>query len=584
MPVPKNMRNIFLILFLSFILFNSAQAQDPFAKIVEQRSQNKKIQECIYGGLLFLADRQVLDRQGKHSCMFDATESTSGAKNRAFINLPFLTGIPIYPGNKRPAVNAIGGWAGTVHALPKTLGFKNGNSILSRPDFNLFIPMSVLYPLFLFDESDIPPDKRIISKMIKNSWNTLESYNRGSAYNFWLPLKSHPEYTGPGNLSFVPLEKLSQLIKTEQYQSLRNKNAKKKYVPDATWSARFLDKELNPTGGIAMFNIPNDGDDAALVIAFQQLRKLLYEQYPKDEFFSNPDNYPIDHKTLRQFALYRDIDRLPANEDGRDTWKGYNSGAYLTWFKDEADPVFDNPMKGTIPFGKNNVDGLVNANILYMLGLLNASDYPGYSDCINLVSKAIIVQSWPKCGLYYPQLMMFPYAASRAFRDGQIKELKPAMAVLLRQILNLKEIYSSQDRSHKGAFPGGEDPTDHLSTALAVCALLNISREVAREEGLVSKYDEAINEGIKYLMKKRRRYALVNNNELPLHPAGEKNIKAYRWKSGLYFSSSFWDLAHWRSEAFTVAMVIEAVSKYALAWDYRESGIITGSRYKLVFK
>ena len=227
MPVPKNMRKNFIILFLSFILFNSVHAQDPFAKIVEQRSQNKKIQECIYGGLLFLADRQVLDRQGKHSCMFDATESTSGAKNRAFINLPFLTGIPIYPGNKRPAVNAIGGWAGTVHALPKTLGFKNGNSILSRPDFNLFIPMSVLYPLFLFDESDIPPDKRIISKMIKNSWNTLESYNRGSAYNFWLPLKSHPEYTGPGNLSFVPLEKLSQLIKTEQYQSLRNKNAKK---------------------------------------------------------------------------------------------------------------------------------------------------------------------------------------------------------------------------------------------------------------------------------------------------------------------------------------------------------------------
>jgi len=37
--------------------------------------------------------------------------------------------------------------------------------------------------------------------------------------------------------------------------------------------------------------------------------------------------------------------------------------------------------------------------------------------------------------------------------------------------------------------------------------------------------------------------------------------------SGLFFAASFWDLAHWRSQAFTVAIALEALTKYALAYD-----------------
>jgi hypothetical protein len=41
--------------------------------------------------------------------------------------------------------------------------------------------------------------------------------------------------------------------------------------------------------------------------------------------------------------------------------------------------------------------------------------------------------------------------------------------------------------------------------------------------------------------------------------------------SGLFFAASFWDLAHWRSQSFTVAMVLEALTKYALAYDLDDS-------------
>ena len=67
-------------------------------------------------------------------------------------------------------------------------------------------------------------------------------------------------------------------------------------------------------------------------------------------------------KLVDEMSRYRDIDRRW--EYPSDGWKKKNSGAFLTWLKDEnldARASFDTKT-GTIPYGVNNVDCVVNAN------------------------------------------------------------------------------------------------------------------------------------------------------------------------------------------------------------------------------
>ena len=66
--------------------------------------------------------------------------------------------------------------------------------------------------------------------------------------------------------------------------------------------------------------------------------------------------------------------------------------------------------------------------------------------------------------------MMFPYAISRAYRDGGIrtKSMESAMAILLRDLLAEQRTYGSTYSNKIGAFSGGFDTTDDLSTGLAL--------------------------------------------------------------------------------------------------------------------
>ena len=169
--------------------------------------------------------------------------------------------------------------------------------------------------------------------------------------------------------------------------------------------------------------------------------------------------------------------------------------------------------------------------------------------------------------MYYPQNMIFPYAATRALRDGGAREegMEEAMGKLLSDLLALQRDHARQVPDHLGAFPGGDDRSDHLATALGLSALMNIGRKRAIKAGFGDEFDKAAIAAVQYLLK-------VKKLRSPLNPTtnarfATRDGKVAVWESGLFFSASFWDLGHWRSQAFTVAMVLEALSKYALAYD-----------------
>ena len=525
---------------------------------ISTRLKEPGIKDTIFGALCFLEDNQIRARIGRLSCEYDSSRELDGCKSTLSLNLPSSENIAIPAFGIDKIENISGEWASYVHFIPNRLGFK-GRSFVALQDSNLFMTAFIAYPLFLFDETRLPKRERYIDQMLRRAMHSVARYKRGKAYNFWLTLpgqKSIVPRTGPLNISVNQVEWLTlAYLDPKKYRKFFAFLEKGQRIHTKDWTELCLDKAHNPTGADAIFNIPDDADDTSMAVSFQY---IYTKRFP--EVSIKPD---VD--ALLQVARYRDIGRT--KEDKRNAWKSKRTGAFLTWLKDENAPVFQNPTEGIVPLGVNNVDAVVNSNVLFALSLTDKKNTPGYQDSIDLVVKVINDHLWPKAGLYYPQRMIFPYTVTRAWRDGGIRndKMRNAMKKLMKDLLKEQKKWVSKNHQHEGAFPGGEDKSDHLSTALGVISLINIGRNIAYEEHLEVEYNHAIKSGITYLLASTKWEKPHNPSTLKRFASSDS--KCAVWDSGLFFASSFMDLAHWRSQAFTAAMVLEAVTKYALAYD-----------------
>ncbi len=575
------MKKIIFILVLIFLIPQSSFSLGVDG-IIKERLGRQDIIDTVSGILVYLDDNQVRNRPGKRMSVYDASDAGEGCRGKIELNLPLLQKtlrIPALPPLK--VRNVEGEWTSTVHFIPKKIGRK-GKSIVAIPDSNLFVPSFVIYPFFLFrEDSKIPVAERNICNMLKYSWRLDERYKRGKAYNFWLPLVSDKNSTGPYNIpvdtAVMPLAKAYLNPKLRRFWE---KTTKGLNVPTPSWVRECLDPVKNPSGASALFNIPCDSDDSSTAISLQFIRRQLKNAYMDDPFFTDENNFHVDLEAFEEIMKYRDLNREDRFEDGRDTWKGKNSGAFLTWLLDETQPTFSNTEKGVIPLGKNNVDSVVNSNVLLSMGLLK-KHRDGYKETVAVLNKAIMNKTWPASGLYYPQFMIFPYTVTRSYRDGENHGLKPGMVFLLKELINIQKDFAKKFPQFYGAFPGGEDRTLYTSTALGITSLLNIGLETAIEEGVELEYKRAIKSAIDFLLATRKK-AKIRNGETFNAASGKKKIHGYRWDSGLFFSASFWDLAHWRSDAFCNAMVLEAFSKYLLAYEYGGVTIKKGRRIHIM--
>ena len=554
---------IFLFIFLLIVLINinafatSINSNALIRQTIVTRLHQSNLKATILGALNFLYDRQIRPRPGKHSPEYDSSDEGDGCKNTISLNLPFRENLNLPAPPFFKSRNRTGEWASYIHFMPNKLGF-HGRAPLTIQDSNLFMTAFIGYPLFLFDETQLPTNKRYIDQMLKLAMKNVASFKRGNAFNFWAVLpgtKSSFPRTGPFNIPVSQLEMLAKAYVNPKFKRFFAILARGQRTPPKYWITECLNKNNNVTGADALFNIPNDADDTSTGVAFQA---LFAKRFPSSGIRPN-------YKALQEISTYRDINRT--KEDGRDSWKGKNTGAYLTWLKDENKPVFDHPEQGVIPLGVNNVDIVVNSNVLFSLSFTGNKDLPGYKNCINLVVNAIKKHAWPEAGLYYPQNMIFPYAVTRAWRDGTAREgqMPAAMKILLKDLLKEQKWWGHRHPRHKGAFPGGDDKSDNLATALGVTALINIGAKTAIEENFLSEYENAIKSGVAYLIKTCKWQKPKNKSTIGVFatPKG----RCATWESGLFFAASFWDLAHWRSQAFTDAMVLEALTKYVLAYD-----------------
>ena len=109
----------------------------------------------------------------------------------------------------------------------------------------------------------------------------------------------------------------------------------------------------------------------------------------------------------------------------------------------------------TVEASRGDVDGVVNANVLYYLG-----DRPETQPVIAFLLRIIAQQEEGKCDLWYLDPMFVYYSFTRCYRAG-IKQLEPLRQPIIERIL-------------AQAKPDGRLGTTLADTAWAVCSLLNL--------------------------------------------------------------------------------------------------------------
>ena len=555
------------------------QAPSRVAAVAEQEwSRLVRVESHVLGGLAWLDRNQVRERVGLGSPLNDSSERGDGCRQTVRHALPGGGSFELHAPPGMSIRNEVGSWASEIHFLPMR-AFLGGRSLIAIPDSNLYTTASVLHSLFLFDDTSLDPQERRVTQMRRLALANLAQYRRAAGYSFWQLRPGHEGQAprrGPLNVPIPVARAMAEVRRQRDFQSFRDAlrrqgavvgqlplaplpfwvvvgllQTNRTLLPPVAWIDACLDPHENPAGADALFNLPNDTDDTAIMAVIEHLAER------------SGDGPRATGVTLEILARYRDLDRR--REDGRDAWKGRGSGAYLTWLKDESEPTFARPLTGVMPLRVNNVDAVVNANAVYALGLTERTDIPGYDAAVRVVARCALEGRWPEAGLYYPQQMMFPYVATRAWREGRATgpAMDAGMRRLLRELLDRQERHGLWNPPRRGAFPGGIDRSEGLSTALGLSALLNLGEETARAVGEDDRYRRAIRGAVDRLLADGRQDRDGNDRD----DGREPTPTPMKWDAGLIFSASFRDLAQWRSEAFATAAAVEALAKYALGYE-----------------
>jgi hypothetical protein len=226
-----------------------------------------------------------------------------------------------------------------------------------------------------------------------------------------------------------------------------------------------------------------------------------------------------DVRFERFFADWRDLGIVPRRVNP--PWLVPASGTFLTWLTYRAQPL---------PLYPNDVDLVVNANVLYALGRYRRLNVPGIAEAIasiNLVTAlGLHRQRLAELTQYYPDNFVFQYAVSRAFHEGRILPLEPAVRILADDLER-----SAIVRDDATVYWDHGDP--QLNTAFAVLTLLNAGRRTP----LVAR-------AVDYLLAEQG----------PLGGFDAATFFLARTGSGVTF--------HFASAPFTTAMAIEALARY----------------------
>ncbi|MGM0581155.1 MAG: hypothetical protein ACQETL_10775 [Bacteroidota bacterium] len=357
------------------------------------------------------------------------------------------------------------------------------------------------------------PEYQNIPPMLDLAFDRIMNYQSNGTFNFWNLLPPHQPHKW--------FEKeTDQLVRRPNNYPLR---------------LNFIQKAAN---------VSNDADDTAAG---------LLAIYLRNEIIGN--NIPDSLKNIHEiFDRYTDTNRN--NRLWYNFWQnqGPESGAYLTWLGEEYEfskkwnpiqeffhlgifylplsKMYPRAYEPYIPYGSNDLDPIINANILRVLSIYNNHKSQATDNAIAFIEEELVNKNYNYAATYYPNQYHIPYYISKAYKNG-VQNLDKSSRLVEDFVLQKYEengFWTSRDLIN--------DSDSLQSTVYAVNTLLNIS-------GLKDdKSQEAIISGLDFIFSK----SIEKDNEI-------------FWEGGVFFSGGTLvrHVLHWKSDAVTTAFILEAL-------------------------
>ncbi len=341
------------------------------------------------------------------------------------------------------------------------------------------------------------PDNNKIKDILYKAIGNFEYYRIGEAFHFW-----------------------HELERTEHLQKGRHKRDPKKYRQRRANVFYYKSRLIN-----AMMNLAPDSDDAANVwLSYYLFNKIF-----------RTDSLIIPDSPGKYLDEYSDINRENIHFYNFFKRHGKETGAFLTWMKEEKKLNLFRIFPGKdfyIPFGVNDIDAVVNANIVYSLKKMQDTLYPSYQKAMDFINYCFETNKYQSAGNYYPTKYNLHYITCKAFCSGCTGLEK-----------SLQYIYSQlkSQQLENGSYPCQIKNNELQASIFALNSMIYLKK--SGYKGL----EENINKVFDFVFSKK----LSDKNKI-------------WWTGGIYFSGgTFVRKSHvWKSDAYTTALVLEAVSNY----------------------
>lgn len=175
----------------------------------------------------------------------------------------------------------------------------------------------------------------------------------------------------------------------------------------------------------------------------------------------------------------------------------------------------------SVEANRNDIDGVVNANVLYYLGKIKETE-----PIIDFINEIIQNKKEGDCDLWYRDPFVVYYFFSRNYYNG-IKELEPIKNPIIHRVLTETK-------------PDGRLGNTILETAWGLCTLMNLGYK-----------GQEINDAVEFLLSMQ--------------------LKTGSWPRWIAFYGGPKKLQGFGSEELTTAFCIEALAKYQKHYPIIES-------------
>lgn len=388
-------------------------------------------------------------------------------------------------------------WWSEIRNRRNTLLFGSKNK--SARDANCFVTSMIhnlLAELYLKDSNLIS-----IPRMLEKSLPAINSFRNGYGFNFFPLMDVADKLVRKGEADFYP----NGMRRASHYN----------------YKNRFI---------LHGFNIYNDSDDTALGF----YANFLSHQIDSGSVpvIADPDS------VLSYFGKYRDVAGSGTNLWNWIRGHGSETGAFNSWFPDDPDPgvhpLFPQKGKQYMPYGVNDIDCVVNANILGVLAALGADETQEVQAAANWIIQMIQLEKCGTCAVYYPTGYSLAYAVVKAWERGSYV-MEPALIPIMEKIIN--------EQNPDGSWSDRMEGNEVLASLHALNSLIGL-RDFADEE-----IDTIISAGLDFIMSK-------------VHYEGNR-----AWLDGgiVFSGGSLVKRTHiWTSEAYTTVLLLEAIVNWSI--------------------